>query len=374
MNELVAQALAHFQRFVDTVKPLHNMILTVAQTTGQNAKLLISNPSGNVTQTISGGITTQGPITISGSYVFTGNGSGLTNLNASNISSGSISSSLLTSLNATNLTSGSVPVARLTDINATYLTSGTVPTARLPIATTSALGAVKVDGTSIVINPTTGVISSVVTGQGNTNATTLLGLVPSTSGTPSTIVERTTTGQVVVGADPTANLEVATKQYVDTAGTTLQNNISTLSNSVTALSTNLSTNYTSTTNTTTQITQATSKFAPVCLFAVGNLNAMIGSNQIDYFIVVSAFTATTLRVSCPQTPSSGMLTVEVLKRNGAGSLYSGLTSLQTVSLLGNGGLNFATVAVNFNFVANDILLLKVKAASLGFVDLRVELF
>jgi len=84
------------------------------------------------------------------------NGSNLTNLNASNLASGTVpdarfpatlpavNGSALTNLNASNLASGTVPDARfpatlpaadgsaLTALNATQLTSGTVPDARFP--------------------------------------------------------------------------------------------------------------------------------------------------------------------------------------------------------------------------------------------------
>jgi len=92
------------------------------------------------------------------------NGSNLTNLNASNLASGTVpdarfpatlpalNGSALTNLNATNLASGTVPDARfpatlpavsganLTSLNATNLASGTVPDARFPATLPAANG------------------------------------------------------------------------------------------------------------------------------------------------------------------------------------------------------------------------------------------
>lgn len=50
MQELLLQAIAHFERFVDPTKLVHNMTVNVAQASGA-AKLLLANPSAD--QTIS---------------------------------------------------------------------------------------------------------------------------------------------------------------------------------------------------------------------------------------------------------------------------------------------------------------------------------
>ena len=95
---------------------------------------------------------------IAGSFGFSGGGSQLTSLNASQLSSGTVpddrfpstlpakNGSALTSLNASNLGSGTVPDARfpatlpalngsaLTSLNASNLGSGTVPSARLSLS------------------------------------------------------------------------------------------------------------------------------------------------------------------------------------------------------------------------------------------------
>ena len=77
---------------------------------------------------------------------FSGNGSSLTSLNASNISSGTIASARVPTLNqnttgtsggftagnASNLNSGTIPAARLPNHSASLLTSGTIPAARVP--------------------------------------------------------------------------------------------------------------------------------------------------------------------------------------------------------------------------------------------------
>lgn len=57
----------------------------------------------------------------------------------------------------------------LTSLNASNIASGTVPSANLPTATTGALGAVKVDGSSITI--TSGIISATTGGSGTVSTT-----------------------------------------------------------------------------------------------------------------------------------------------------------------------------------------------------------
>lgn len=97
------------------------------------------------------------PVTIDGTTGISGNGSGLTDLNANNLSSGTVpnarfpatlpavSGANLTALNASNLGSGTVPDARfpatlpaasganLTNLNASNLSTGTIPTGILAV-------------------------------------------------------------------------------------------------------------------------------------------------------------------------------------------------------------------------------------------------
>ena len=145
---------------------------TQSNTGGTNTPLTFDN-TGNV---ILGG-------TISG------NGSLLTSINAANITSGTLPVTRggigTTTLTATQLlvgngtnpvtsfsgltwTSGTNTLAatnitgagsNITHINATNISSGTIDGSRLPVATSSVLGGVKVDGTTITINSSTGVIS-----------------------------------------------------------------------------------------------------------------------------------------------------------------------------------------------------------------------
>ena len=63
---------------------------------------------------------------------FSGNGDSLTNLNASNISSGTIPAARLPNHSAGLLTSGTIPAARLPNHSAGLLTSGTISASRLP--------------------------------------------------------------------------------------------------------------------------------------------------------------------------------------------------------------------------------------------------
>jgi len=72
------------------------------------------------------------------------------------ITSGNLATNLATALQPYALTSSLASYATTTALNSAI---SAIPIYALPIATTSALGGVKVDGTSITINPTTGVIS-----------------------------------------------------------------------------------------------------------------------------------------------------------------------------------------------------------------------
>jgi hypothetical protein len=105
------------------------------------------------------------PVTIDGTTGISGPASGLTDLNASNLSTGTVpdarfpatlpavSGANLTALNASNLGSGTVPDARfpatlpaasganLTALNASNLDSGTIPNARFPATLPAASGA-----------------------------------------------------------------------------------------------------------------------------------------------------------------------------------------------------------------------------------------
>jgi hypothetical protein len=61
----------------------------------------------------------------------------------------------------------------LTTLNATQLTSGTVPVARIPLATTSLVGGVSVDGTTVLVNGS-GQISASGTSDASTNGYTVI--------------------------------------------------------------------------------------------------------------------------------------------------------------------------------------------------------
>lgn len=61
----------------------------------------------------------------------------------------------------------------LTSLNATQLTSGTVPVSRIPLATTSLVGGVSVDGTTVLINGS-GQISATGTSDASTNGYTVI--------------------------------------------------------------------------------------------------------------------------------------------------------------------------------------------------------
>lgn len=136
------------------------------------------------------------PVTIDGTTGISGNGSGLTDLNASNLSTGTVpdarfpatlpavSGANLTALNASNLGSGTVPDARfpatlpaasganLTALNASNLGSGTVPDARFPATLPAASGA---NLTNLnASNLSTGTVATARLGTGTANSTTYL--------------------------------------------------------------------------------------------------------------------------------------------------------------------------------------------------------
>ena len=83
---------------------------------------------------------TVGNLTVTGTIIGTGNisgnitgdGSGLTNLNASNITSGTIDDARIPSLDASKITSGTIDDARIPNLNASKITGGTFASARIP--------------------------------------------------------------------------------------------------------------------------------------------------------------------------------------------------------------------------------------------------
>jgi hypothetical protein len=125
-----------------------------------------------------------------------GAGSGTVNTGtAGNLTYYASSTTAVSPLTALNWNSGTSTLALTGTFSATTLTgslaasnlTGTIAAARLPTATTSALGAVKVDGTSITI--TDGVISAVSSGGGSGTVTSISagnGLTSSTGGAITT--------------------------------------------------------------------------------------------------------------------------------------------------------------------------------------------
>lgn len=88
---------------------------------------LVTADGGDVT--VSGSLTTTQPLTVPSVI---GSGADLTDLNAGNLSSGTVPLARLPGLPASQITSGTISQNRLTSLNANSLVSGTVPLARLP--------------------------------------------------------------------------------------------------------------------------------------------------------------------------------------------------------------------------------------------------
>jgi hypothetical protein len=131
-----------------------------------------------------------------------GAGSGTVNTGtAGNLTYYASSTTAVSPLTALNWNSGTTTLALTGTFSATTLSgslaasnlTGTIDTARLPTATTGALGAVKVDGTTITI--TDGVISSTASGGGSGTVTSITAGTGLTSSTGSAI---TTTGTISV--------------------------------------------------------------------------------------------------------------------------------------------------------------------------------
>lgn len=193
------------------------------------------------------------------------------------------------------------------------------------------------------------------------NATSLLTYVPSATATASTIALRDANGRLV------ANQASGTSGFVlvaDSSGLLPATALPTTINATTLEN-----------KTASDFVLAITPILKATMFAVGPLETFVGLGQVDYFIVPAAVTISKIQVSCPSTPLSGSISVDVRKRSGAGSISTNdTTSLQNITLTANGGLNFTSSSVNINLAANDVVIIKVVSASTGFTDLRVELF
>ena len=139
-----------------------------------------------------------------------GAGSGTVNTGtAGNIAYYATSTTAVSPLTGLNWDSGTTTLALTGTLSATTLSgslaasnlTGTIAAARLPTATTGALGAVKVDGTTITI--TDGVISSTASGGGSGTVTSITAGTGITSSTGAAI---TTTGTLSVDTSVVATL------------------------------------------------------------------------------------------------------------------------------------------------------------------------
>jgi hypothetical protein len=103
---------------------------------------------------------------------------------------------------------GAVSGANLTSLNASNLSSGTVPVARLSAATTSALGVVQPDGTSITISG--GIISSSNAASNLTGTTLPSSIVNSSLTSFGTLTGLTISGSITSTATGTPTLTSST--------------------------------------------------------------------------------------------------------------------------------------------------------------------
>ena len=125
------------------------------------------------------------------------------------ITSGNLATNLATALQPYALTADLVPYALTSDVNSAI---SAIPIYSLPIATNSLLGGVKVDGTSITINPSTGVISG-------SNQYTLP--IATTSALGGVKVDGTT-----ISIDPLTGIISGSNQYaLPTATTTVKGGV-----------------------------------------------------------------------------------------------------------------------------------------------------
>lgn len=180
--------------------------LGVASATSIN-KIAITAPAAGATLVIQNGftLTVVGNSTLAGTNsgdqtTITGNAGSATVLQTARTINGTSfngSANITVTAAASTLTGSTLPAlsgANLTALNASAITSGTVPPANLPTATTSALGAVMVDGSSIVISG--GVISATTGGSGSVTTVS----VATANGFSGSVSNPTTTPAITIVA------------------------------------------------------------------------------------------------------------------------------------------------------------------------------
>ena len=89
-----------------------------------------------------------------------GNGSGLTDLNGTNISTGTVAAARIADLDASKITSGTFGTARIPDLDASKITSGTFGTARIPTN-------ISITGTSEGLSGGPSIVVNGITNQSN---------------------------------------------------------------------------------------------------------------------------------------------------------------------------------------------------------------
>ena len=92
----------------------------VGNGTGDSAKSNARTLDWSGNEVLAGTLTTGGDITVPSGSKYNGSGAGLTSLNGSNISSGTVAAARIANLSASKITSGTFDAARIPDLSGTY--------------------------------------------------------------------------------------------------------------------------------------------------------------------------------------------------------------------------------------------------------------
>lgn len=199
-------------------------------------------------------------------------------------------------------------------------------------------------------------------------------------GTSTTLTERLEVNgkvkadQVILAADPTVNLQAATKQYVDTAVSSAQANVTTLTND---LATETSTRASADTALSTRISAR--PFAQMTVLGVLSEHATAGGIHDFYLNTDGAKTLRKIAVTCPNTPASGTIVVDIKVISTQGGAATSLFTAKTKpTITCANGVAWATLTGTAlddkNIPDNSVVVVTVISAAANSEELRVELF